>query len=107
MTRSVLCIARASTPRTIIELVELWHRRRSCASSAKQNHCPTPLKCANNVLELITFPIVRRGAPPNCCKRLTKRRLFARGPSGPLEQSTLGGRRGSRTAHLQTARAPG
>src|ERR1051326_2071393 len=35
---------------------------------------------------------------PNCCKRLTKRRLFARSPSGLLEQSTLGGRRGSRTA---------
>src|ERR1051326_2021332 len=34
----------------------------------------------------------------NCCKRLTKRRLFARSPSGLLEQSALGGRRGSRTA---------
>src|ERR1051326_8804584 len=30
-------------------------------------------------------------APPNCCKRLTKRRLFTRRPSGPLEQSALGG----------------
>ena len=37
-------------------------------------------------------------APPNCCKRLTKRRLFARRPVGRLEQSALGGRRGSRTA---------
>src|ERR1051326_7108901 len=30
-------------------------------------------------------------APPNCCKRLTKRRLFARRPSGRLEQSALRG----------------
>jgi len=37
-------------------------------------------------------------APPNCCKRLTKRRLFARRPVGRLEQSTLDRRRGSRTA---------
>jgi len=29
---------------------------------------------------------------------LTKRRLFARSPIGLLEQSTFGGRRGSRTA---------
>ena len=36
--------------------------------------------------------------PPNCCKRLTKRRLFARTAIAVLEQSTLGGRRGSRTA---------
>jgi hypothetical protein len=35
---------------------------------------------------------------PNCCKRLTKRRLFDRAPSGALEQSTLDWRRGSRTA---------
>jgi len=31
----------------------------------------------------------------NCCKRLTKRRLFARRPVGRLEQSALGGRRAS------------
>src|ERR1051326_9140276 len=32
-----------------------------------------------------------RAPPPNCCKRLTKRRLFARRPVGRLEQSALGG----------------
>src|ERR1051326_7587472 len=30
-------------------------------------------------------------APPNCCKRLPKRRLFARRPVGRLEQSALAG----------------
>src|SRR5256885_15231384 len=29
--------------------------------------------------------------PPNSCKKLTKRPLFARAPSGALEQSTLDG----------------
>ena len=37
-------------------------------------------------------------ARANCCKRLTKRRLFARGPSGPLEQSTLEGRHAARSS---------
>src|ERR1043166_8991739 len=30
-------------------------------------------------------------APPNCCKRMTKRRLFAPRPRGRLEQSALRG----------------
>jgi len=41
--------------------------------------------------QIASFSITHFYRPPNCCKRLTKRRLFARGPSGPLEQSALAG----------------
>jgi hypothetical protein len=36
--------------------------------------------------------------PPNCCKRLTKRRLFARAAVAALEQSTLEGRHAARSS---------
>src|ERR1051326_1964295 len=39
----------------------------------------------------ITWNNALSSATPNCCKRLTKRRLFARSPSGLLEQSALRG----------------
>jgi len=94
MTRSALCSAGSSTPRIIAsELAELRHHHYSCAPSASQNHHLPPPKCVNNVHQRVTFPIVRGEAPPNCCKRLTKRRLFARRPVGRLEQSAFGGRR--------------
>ena len=52
----------------------------------------------------ITFPIVCSEAPPNCCKRLTKRRLFARAPTGALQQSTLDGRHAARSSVSRSAR---
>jgi hypothetical protein len=99
MTRSVLCIARSSTPRTITsELAKLRHCCRCRLSSSIHNHClPTP-RCVNNMQAHITFPIVCSEAPPNCCKRLTKRRLFARAPTGALQQSTLDGRHAARSS---------
>ena len=40
-------------------------------------------------------------AAPNSCKKLTKRRMFARAASAALEQSTLDRRHAARTAILQ------
>jgi len=42
-------------------------------------------------------------APPNSCKKLTKRRLFARSPSGLLGQSTLDGRHAARNSVSRSA----
>ena len=79
--------------------------RRMAALSVRLPYHPRTFGFTSTINRL---PIVGqpRNAPPNCCKRLTKRRLFARSPIGLLEQSTLGGRRGSRTANLKTAREP-
>jgi hypothetical protein len=38
---------------------------------------------------------------PNCCKKLTKRRLLARRPSGRLASYTLDGRHAARISILQ------
>src|ERR1041384_4362558 len=43
-------------------------------------------------------------SPANCCKRLTKRRLFARAAVAALEQSALDRRRGSRSSASRWAR---
>ena len=42
--------------------------------------------------------------PPNCCKRLTKRRLFARAAIAALEQSTLDGRHAARSSVYKIGR---
>ena len=41
--------------------------------------------------------------PANCCKRLTKRRLFARAAVAALEQSTLDGRHAARSSVSRSA----
>jgi len=73
-----------------LQLVRYAISRRS---TMLQSHIAAPQSTA--------IVIARVYTPPNCCKKLTARRMFARGAIAPLGQSTLGRRHAARTANLQ------